>query len=946
MTTGKYALITAALLAGVLTAAAWEVVLPTNPTASETTAARELKDYLTRTAGSLKIGRQEAVFEIGNTAFAKQNGIEPGKMKDETWRIKSFGNHVVIAGGGTRGTLYGVWHFLEDHIGVRWWNHREEFVPAKKDRSFSSLNQAGKPFFILREIYTGKIPPGTEITNALRNRLNRVYTSFKISRDYGGGYDYGRPGFVHTFNNYLPPGRYFKKHPEYFSFIRGKRNKSQPCLSHPEVFKIFLNQLKQYIRQDEAQAKKAGVRPPSLYNISMNDNWGLCACPDCMKYLKTERPSGMYIDFLNRLLREVRKTRPDICLETLAYYFTEEIPLKVKPDPGIVIRLCDTRSNNAFGILHPDGKFYHDLLEKWSTTGAMLSIWDYGVTYFGANGLPLASEFGLVETMKEYAAKNVRNVFWEHENTYYDFHSLKAWMEAKLLENPKLDGKKLILEFMNGYYGKAAPYLIEYRKGLDEAARKQRVSHAVYDCGPSAFTFIRPADMKRFLDLCGKAEKAVAADAVLSRRVRFARMSLDRFVGYIRPIAYSGIGADLNKIREKYSNTLEEYMQFAGFKNWAPESYYGKRTVLAIRNGLNNYITYLKYAKYIPAKTDKRIIDEFFPTDCRRLKDSVLDIVEDPKSSMNVALRIKMGKNPFPMPVAFYGFKKIGDHPGAAIMPVGKNYRFYYIGTGKITDHGYLYFTKGWNMQMPMGPFGEKDVSIYASMRFDQANGEHFMYMDRVIVTEPEKAAWVKPVQFGRGIHNDAELREIDPRKKYRLDAEIRTVEGNPACHIGVRMLTEPGWKTITTPSVRIMSPVLLEVTSIDGNDITFAKPVPKAAKGNYLAFDALPGFADLPNFKTALIKAVDKNVITVSRLPGDVKAGCKVRVHGPGGYLYARKTGTDGEWSKYSITLNGIASAYAGNAFWRGTRYANMILIVAGKGTVEVRNARLVEAE
>ena len=130
-------------------------------------------------------------------------------------------------------------------------------------------------------------------------------------------------------------------------------------------------------------------------------------------------------------------------------------------------------------------------------------------------------------------------------------------------------------------------------------------------------------------------------------------------------------------------------------------------------------------------------------------------------------------------------------------------------------------------------------------------------------------------------------------------------------------MLTEPGWKTITTPSVRIMSPVLSEVTSIDGNDITFAKPVPKAAKGNYLAFDALPGFADLPNFKTALIKAVDKNVITVSRLPRDVKAGCKVRVHGPGGYLYARKTGTDGEWSKYSITLNGIASAYAGNAFW-----------------------------
>ena len=676
----------------------------------------------------------------------------------------------------------------------------------------------------------------------------------------------------------------------------------------------------------------------------MNDNWGLCACPDCMKYLKTERPSGMYIDFLNRLLREVRKTRPDICLETLAYYFTEEIPLKVKPDPGIVIRLCDTRSSNAFGIRHPDGKFYRDLLDRWSTTGAMLSIWDYGVTYFGANGLPLASEFGLAETMKEYAAKNVRNVFWEHENTYYEFHSLKAWLEAKLLENPYLDGKKLILEFMNGYYGKAAPYLIEYRKGLDEAARKQRVSHAVYDCGPTAFTFIRPADMKRFLGLCDQAEKAVAGDEVMSRRVRFARMSLDRLAGYIRPIAYSGIGVDLGKIRKNYDKTLEDYMEFAGFKNWQENSYFGQRTVAALRNNLNNYREYIKYAKYTPSKTDRKIIDEFFPSDCRRLKDKVLDLVEDPKSSMNAALRIRLGKDPFPMPAAFYGFKKIGDHPGAMITPVGKNYRFYLIGTGKITDHGYLYFTKSWGMQLPMGPFGSERVSVYASMRFDKIDGTDYMYMDRVIITEPEKGAWIQPVQFGNGIHNDSEILEIDPAKKYRLDAEIRSVEGNPAAHIGVRMLTEPGWKTITTPSVRVISPDLSTVTAIDGNKITFSKPVPKAVKGNYLAFDSLPGFVDLPNFKYAQIKEAAGNIITVNKLPDGIKAGSKVRVHGPGGYLYARKAGTAGEWTKYSLTLSGISAGYAGNAFWKGTRYANMILLVSGKGTVEIRNARLVE--
>ena len=220
------------------------------------------------------------------------------------------------------------------------------------------------------------------------------------------------------------------------------------------------------------------------------------------------------------------------------------------------------------------------------------------------------------------------------------------------------------------------------------------------------------------------------------------------------------------------------------------------------------------------------------------------------------------------------------------------------------------------------------------------------MYMDRVIITEPENGAWVKPVKFGRGSHNDSEMLEINPRKKYRLDAEIRTVSGKPTAHIGVRMLTEPGWQTITTPSVRIVSPVLSEITAIEGNKLTFAQAVPKAAKGNYLVFDALPGAVDLPNFKNSQITAVEGNSVTIAKLPKDVKVGSKVRVHGPGGYLYARKTGTDGEWSKYSVTLNGISQAYSGTSFWKGTRYANMILIVNGNGMVEVRNARLVEVK
>ena len=107
-----------------------------------------------------------------------------------------------------------------------------------------------------------------------------------------------------------------------------------------------------------------------------------------------------------------------------------------------------------------------------------------------------------------------------------------------------------------------------------------------------------------------------------------------------------------------------------------------------------------------------------------------------------------------------------------------------------------------------------------------------------------------------------------------------------------------------------------------------------------------MPNLSDLPNFNYSAIRAIEGCTVTVAKVPDGVKTGSKVRLHGPGSYLYARKVGTDGEWNKYSITLNGIASSFSANSFWKGTRYAGMVLIVNGEGAVEVRNAKIIEVK
>ena len=924
----------------------WEVAGPPAPSPSEATAIRELQEYLSRCAGSLKVDGTEAVLLVGATDFAREKGIAPSEMAEESWLVKSFGHQVVLAGGGSRGTLYAVWHFLEDRLGVRWWNYWEESVPSKQDWSFPALDDHGRPFFRMREIYTGGITPGTMITNALRNRLNRVQSSFRIGKEHGGGYDYGRPGFVHTFALYLPPGKYFKDHPEYFALIHGARNRSQPCLTHPQVFRIFLERLQEFIRQDESQASKAGIQPPSLYNISMNDNWDQCKCPTCSSFLETERPSGLFIDFLNRLLHEIHQSREDICLETLAYYFTEEPPLKTKAAPQVFIRLCDTRSDNTFGLQHPHAKVFRELLAKWSATGVKLSIWDYGKTYFASHGLPLPSEFSLGKTMKTYADYGIQNFFWEHErNGSDDMHTLKFWMEAKLLENPYADSDKLFQDFMDGYYGAAAPYLTEYRQGLWQAVGKQQQSYAVYDCGPTAYTFISQEDMVRFQRLCDQAAEAVREESTLLRRVNSARSGLDRLCVLVRPQAYVSCGLDTETILKRYLETLKTQTDFIGFSRWPEGSHFHKQSVLPLKKNIEELLEYRKLFHYTPPD-GMTPLAEFFPTDCRHLSHpGSFRVVKDDESSMGAAVRFRLGQKAFPVPVAFHGWLKTGDHLGKSIWPCGKGYQWYLVGTGRFSDFGYLYFTKTWQLQLPMGPLnGGQPVSLHVSLKFTQEDGEDIMYFDRAMVTEPKAGSWEKPVRFAKGCHFDSELLEILPDRKYRLEGEVRVISGNPRFHLGVRMLTEPGWKEISTPSVRMMDSGLAKVVETSGNAVTLDKPVEKAVPGMYLAFEALPGGADLPNFKLGRITESNGAIVTLDKRPSEAVAGTMCRVHGPGGYLYANLTDRHDGWQCCSLSLTGISRSYVTNAFWCGTRYAHMVLLVDGDGVIELRKARLKE--
>ena len=196
--------------------ATFSIVSPDVPKPYEATAAKELGAYLGKCVPSGKVtigadatGRVPPVFHVGDTALARAKGLAAAQIDEDRWIIRSFGRDVVLVGGGTRGTLYAVSHFLEDFCDVRWWSDREEDAPVRDSLALPALDVSGKPAFLYRSIHRSHNRAEADPRLAIRRRLNSNGL-VPIPAEWGGGVEYGPPDHAHTFDMYLPWSKYGK----------------------------------------------------------------------------------------------------------------------------------------------------------------------------------------------------------------------------------------------------------------------------------------------------------------------------------------------------------------------------------------------------------------------------------------------------------------------------------------------------------------------------------------------------------------------------------------------------------------------------------------------------------------------------------------------------------------------------------------------------------------
>jgi hypothetical protein len=703
--------------------AAATIVTATGATASEQTAANEVADYLRQITGAaLRVLTEDQaptegsrVF-VGPTAFASRQGLVAEKLGPEEWVIRTVGEDLIILGGRPRGTLYGACHFLEDVLGVHWWNPFEETVPQRGTVQVGPLKLQGQPGIQYRDSYM--LYGRDQGRFAARNRLNREGDA-RIAARYGGSRDYGPPYHVHTFNVYIPPKEFFPQHPEWYSLLGGKRvaEGSQPCLTQPELRKAFLTKLVSYIDTSWAAARTAGAPPPLVFSVSQNDCLNSCQCTNCQAMAVAEESEcGPLLDFVNHLADGIKDRYPEVYLDTLAYQYTQKAPKTIRPRDNVIVRLCDTESDPTRPITSAANTAFREHLSRWAQVARHLRVWDYAVTYANPVGMPMPTAQTYGPDYRFYAGHNVEGVFTELEfEILADMRDFKVWMMMKQLEDPSADYATLVRIFTDGFYGPGGKHVRQYLADLEQEAAARR-TRCDWNSTPLSLTYLNLGFVNRAQQLFAEAERAVGNDATLLRRLRHARLPLDRATVVLHTRLTSdwlAQGKPPGQAPPDRQATAERVLDtwLAQAKLRLPES--AQATEKQHAEGEMRRYSNVATSVALPEKfraLPKGSVHDYIATMTRNWGD-VVKVVKDPEAETGIANKLDLEaeavespeKYVLPMPWGLYGTAE-KKHAGGNTIKAGEipgpGYHWYKMGSFPIAPGYYAYFFWSWIIQV------------------------------------------------------------------------------------------------------------------------------------------------------------------------------------------------------------------------------------------------------
>ena len=546
------------------------IVIDKNAPESTRLAAEELACYVKKLCGKslpVRKGRSNAVSRIfiGTLAHTPRLPDEAAARlakadSPDAFAIVCKNNTLYIVGKDRVGELYGVYAFLDEKLGIRWFRtatkfDNYEYIPAKPTLKFADFSIIREPAFRYRQLShvsaTGKTPVNGQ-TLAVRQGF-QISPPWSFKRAYTEKFYQARTSLLnigeggHTTFSKAVPKKLFDRHPEYFALVNGKRIKgNQICIADPAVQKLFL----QYV--DDLYKKYPANEVRLLFGMP-DTTTGWCECKLCCKL----DGSGAfdYINITNRfhkvavkLMAEIYKKHPNAQLESWAYHTYRKVPDNVKYDSRAMIYYCT--HGRCYGHKLNDPACERNVkqlanMKAWSKAAARMRLYDY------ANCTPIM--YGCPEYIQVSDLKFFRQMGWMGWKEEMLFADADFWprrkkgepdhradrtnsnwqwycVMGKMLWNPDLDPAKILADVESKYYGKAYEAMKKYHDFRRELWNNS--PHCLgYPTGDQRRPRLLsvPGAREKLLALLDEAQRLAGNDKILQGRLNDDRTWLQRY---------------------------------------------------------------------------------------------------------------------------------------------------------------------------------------------------------------------------------------------------------------------------------------------------------------------------------------------------------------------------------------------------------------------------------
>jgi len=462
-----------ALLSGsiLLSGAEWELSEMRVKAASEkhAFAAQELQKHLELAAGKKLSGSGKYLLLVGKAP--EKFSLQPGESR---WIVK--GDTIWFFGDDNRrnGTLFAVYGFLENKLGIRWIRPGDEYIYAPRRQCVTiGENESYRriPPYLWTGVRSGYwslrrnnfAPPELRLTEKEAEAGHRDILNFKLRMRHEQLtlFRYG-----HAFIRWS--GRFEKSHPEYFGLspygtrgVPGVPGKTwKLCLSNPAV-----------IDQIIADWKKGGKK--KYLNVSPNDGTpGFCHCPDCLK-LDVRLPgenfyshlTDRYLNFWNRILDQALKINPEVMLVTYVYSYYRYPPRRE------VIKYPDHMICGLVPSLLEDSGM---LFEAWRKAGMKYCFLRPNDLCWSV-AIPRGAERRIYEKFKQVKQFKIIGTDYDGSpgNRAID---LEVYTVSRMIAFPELPFETIVNEYYSAF-GAAAPVVrefYEHRRKLGEADLRRK----------------------------------------------------------------------------------------------------------------------------------------------------------------------------------------------------------------------------------------------------------------------------------------------------------------------------------------------------------------------------------------------------------------------------------------------------------------------------------------